>query len=128
ALTAARRQPDSPFPLTVYIGKARTLLEMGKHAQSKLQIIESLQQAKLMNYRISETELLILQAKLAMKANNTALALESRTQAIRISNEGSFVRALANAHWELAILLRKLGHIHEDEAHLAAGVESMKRI
>jgi CHAT domain-containing protein len=128
ALTAARRQPDSPFPLTVYIGKARTLLEMGRDAQAKLLLREALQQATLMNYRISETELLILQAKLAMKANNTALALESLTHAIRISNEGNFGRALANAHWELAILHRKLGDLHQAEIHLGASIETMKRM
>jgi hypothetical protein len=80
-----------------------------------------------MNYRIFETELLILQAKLAMKSNNTALALESLTHAIRISSECNFGRALANGHWELAILHRKLGDLHQAEVHLAAGIETMKR-
>jgi hypothetical protein len=84
---------------------------MGRDVQTKLLIGEALQQARLMNYRISETELLILPAKLTMKANNTALALESLTQAIRISSEGNFGRALAlaNAHWELAILIGSSG-------------------
>jgi tetratricopeptide (TPR) repeat protein len=35
AMTAARTDPNSPFPLAVYIGKARTLLEMGKDAQAQ---------------------------------------------------------------------------------------------
>jgi tetratricopeptide (TPR) repeat protein len=35
AMTAARTHPNSPFPLAVYIGRARTLLEMGKDSQAQ---------------------------------------------------------------------------------------------
>ena len=109
AMTAARTDPNSPFPLAVYIGKARTLLEMGKDAQAQELVDKALQQARTMNYRISEAELLILNARLAIKRNDSKVAFESLVQAERIAERGDYGRALAEVESELAVLLKKKG-------------------
>lgn len=128
AMTAARTHPDSPFPLAVYIGEARTLLNMGKDAQAQTLVTEALHQAETMGYRISEAELLMLQAKLAVKRSDSKAAVESLFQAERIAEQGGYGRALAEAESELAILLKKGGDLEAAEAHLTRGIETMKRI
>jgi len=128
AMTAARTDPNSPFPLAVYIGKARTLLEMDKDAQAQELVYKALQQARTMNYRISETELLILNARLAIKRNDSMVAFESLVQAERIAERGDYGRALAEVESELAVLLKKKGDFKAAETHLTRGIETMKRI
>ena len=126
AMTAARTDPESPFPLGVYIGKARTLLIWAKTLRPKRWWRERCIRRN-ENYRISEAELLTLQAKLAAK--------ETARQLLRVSfrrkemrNEGGYGRALAEAESELAILLKKGGELEAAEAHLTRGIETMKRI
>jgi len=128
AMTAARTHPHSPFPLAVYIGKARTLLQMGKDSQVQELVDKALQQARMMNYRISETELLILQAKLAVKRNDSRMAFESLVQAEGIAETGDYGRALAEVESELALLLKKQGELKAAETHLIRSIETMKRI
>lgn len=83
AMTAARTQSESSFPLAVHIGRARTLLEMGKHAQAQELVDQALQQSRAMKYRISEAEILILNARLAIRRNDNKLAFENLVQAER---------------------------------------------
>jgi CHAT domain-containing protein len=128
ALTAARTNPDSPFPVAVYIGRARTLLEMGKHSQAQELVAKALQQARTMNYRISEAEILILSARLAIKRNDSKMALENLIQAERIAERGEYGRALAEVESELAILLKKNGDLEAAGTHLSRGIDTMKRI
>jgi CHAT domain-containing protein len=128
ALTAARTQPDSPFPLAVYIGRARTLLEMGKHSQAQELVDQALQQSRAMKYRISEAEILILNARLAIKRNDNKLAFEHLVQAERIAERGEYGRALAEVESELAILLKKNGDLEAAGTHLSRGIDTMKRI
>jgi tetratricopeptide (TPR) repeat protein len=128
AMTAARTHPDSPFPLAVYIGKARTLLEMGKDAQAQELVDKALQQARTMNYRISEAELLILSARLAAKRKEGKMAFESLVQAEGIAERGDYGRTLAEVESELAILLKRIGELKAAETHLTRGIQTMKRI
>ena len=128
AMTAARTDPKSPFPLAVYIGKARTLLNMGKDAQAQTLVNEALHQAGIMGYRISEAELLTLQAKLAAKRSDRKAAVESLFHAGRIAERGGYGRAQAEAESELAMLLKKGGEFEAAETHLTRGIKTMKRI
>jgi len=128
AMTAARTHPDSPFPLAVYIGRARTLLEMSKDRQAQELVDKALQQSRTMNYRISEAELLILNAKLAIKRDDRKVAFENLVEAEGIAERGEYSRALAEVESELAILLTRDGDVKLAETHLSRGIETMKRI
>lgn len=81
-----------------------------------------------MGYRISEAELLMIQARLASKRKDSQGALESRLQAERLAEQGGYGRALAETESELAKLGKKHGDFQGAEAHLTRGIDTMKNI
>ena len=108
ALVSASLDKDCPFPLDVYLGKARGLIQMGKPKEALPLIERAEREATAVGDQNAFAEGLILRARI-VSTEDTTQAGSLLNRAISVSERNEFRRTLADALEEMAALQRLQG-------------------
>jgi tetratricopeptide (TPR) repeat protein len=125
ALVSASLDKDCPFPLDVYLGKARGLIQMGKPREALPLIERAEREATAVGDENAFAEGLILQARI-VSTEDTAQASSLLNSAISLSEKNEFRRTLADALEEMAALQRLQGNDEKSKLYQTQCIEVTK--
>lgn len=128
ALKLATSTPDAGFPFMAYGGKAEALANLDRRAEAQALLQEALEQARLLNRRGHEAQLLIMLGRVSLKAGASQEAIEYLESAKAIATNQHFYREIAGATFELAEIYRQGGKIDKAEENLLAGIEASRQV
>jgi len=125
ALTSASLDKRCPFPLDVYLGKARGLVQMGKPTDAVGLIDRVLQEGKSIGDHNAIAEALIVKARV-LSAKDPSQAIRLLERGISVSEKNHFRRTLADALEEAAAAYLALGNLEKAEIYQAQCIEVAK--
>jgi len=124
ALTSAQLDKDSPFPSSVYIGKARGLIQMGRVKEALVLLERVLQEAGQIGDHNAVAEALILSARgLSTRSFGEAGSLLQPRAAILLAKENHFQRTLSDALEEMASLYQATGDFERAQEYQSQCIE-----
>jgi CHAT domain-containing protein/tetratricopeptide (TPR) repeat protein len=125
ALVSSSLGKDCTFPLDVYLGNARGLIQMGKPREALPLIERAEQEATAVGDQNAFAEGLILRARI-VSTEDTAQATSLLDTAIGLSETNEFRRTLADALEEMAALQRLLGNDEKSKLYQTQCIEVTK--
>ncbi len=122
ALTSAQLDKDGPFPSSVYIGRARGLIQMGKAKEALVLVERVLQEAGEIGDHNAVAEALILRAR-GLSTRNFGEAVSLLSRAISLAKKNHFQRTLSDALEELASLYQATADFQRAEEYQTQCIE-----
>jgi CHAT domain-containing protein len=123
----ATKTKDMGFPFMAYMGKARALVALHRESEARNLLDEAIAQAKLVNARAEEVQLLIVLGKQAA-SNNPREAIAHLQEATALCDAAGLRHALAWALLELAMVYRDTDELDKAEESVAASLEPMREV
>ncbi len=128
ALNLAKATEDIGFPFMAYEGQARSLTAMGKTTEAKKLLDSALQEAKRLDKRGHQAQILILLGDLAVANKNVPEAIKYFDSAAELSRISQFRRMEAEAMYNLATIYRKQGDLPQTERSLQRGIDASQAV
>ena len=122
AETSSRLDKDSPFPSSVYTGRARGLIQMGRVKEALVLVDRVIQEASKIDDHNAIAEALILRAR-GLSTHNFAEASSSLDRAISLANDKHFQRTLSDALEERASLYQAMGDFEKAQEYQTRCIE-----
>jgi len=128
ALKLANDTREIGFPFMAYEGEARCLTAQGKPDAAKDVLQKALDEARTLDKRGHEAQILILLGELSM-ANNDNVAAEKYLQdAGQLSRISQFRRMETEAMYQLATIARNQERLQDTENYLLRGIDASRAV
>ena len=128
ALKLASETRDIGFPFMAYEGEARCLTALNKPDVAKNVLQKALDEARRLDKRGHEAQILILLGEQSMANNNIPAAEKYLQDAGELSRTSQFRRMETEAMYELATIARNQGRLRDTENYLLRGIDASRAV
>jgi CHAT domain-containing protein len=127
-LGIAASTKDMGFPFPAYLGKARALVALGREAEARRLLEQTLVQTKTLNARLEQVDVLIALGKQSWAAKHPQEAMTYFEQASELSRTGNFHHTLAWSLYELGKAEQETGQLDQAEETMRSALETMREV
>src|SRR5579884_1357936 len=128
ALKLASETRDIGFPFMAYEGEARCLTALNKPDAAKNVLQKALDEARRLDKRGHEAQILILLGEQSMATNDIPAAEKYLQDAGELSRTSQFRRMETEAMYELATIARNQGRLQDTENYLLRGIDASRAV
>jgi CHAT domain-containing protein len=128
ALEKAAKNPDVGFPNLATMGKANTLVTLGRYDEARRLLSRALEYARLRSLTGYEVDVLVQYGNIAAKTSDPLGAIQFYQQAAEAASRIHFLRGLAEAESQSAMLYEKLGDVKKARESAAASTAAHRAL